>query len=164
MAWYCRISGVEAGSGDIRGKLYCALWRGWGRDYKTKIRAAYERRQARMEYKTNPLGEKRRFTKRNARGVGGRISGLQNEPGSGCLGSVLGKSGICPRVGLQNELEWAGASAYPPFALLQNELCGGCGHDFFLCQHGLAQGLEFQEHVEVDLEVLRQLLLVGRDV
>jgi len=47
---------------------------------------------------------------------------------------------------------------------LQNELSGGCGHDFFLREHGLAQGLEFQEHVEVDLEVLRQLLFVGGDV
>jgi len=41
---------------------------------------------------------------------------------------------------------------------------GGCGHGFFFCEHGLAQGLEFQEQVEVDVEVLRQLLLVGGEV
>jgi hypothetical protein len=47
---------------------------------------------------------------------------------------------------------------------LQNESGGGGGHDFFLGQDGLAQGLEFLQHAEVDLEVLRQSRLVERDV
>jgi hypothetical protein len=43
-------------------------------------------------------------------------------------------------------------------------MSGGCGHGFFFGEHGLAKGLEFQEQVEVHVEVLRQLLLVGGKV
>ena len=47
--------------------------------------------------------------------------------------------------------------------LLQNELCGG-GHGFFPGEHGLAQGLEFQEQVHVRVEGFRQPLLVEGEV
>ena len=85
--------------------------------------------------------------------------GLQNELGCGSIPADLESA---PRVLLQNEL--GGSATRPQAASLPYKTSGGCGHDFFLGEHGLAQGLKFLQHVEVDLEVPRQFLLVGRDV
>jgi hypothetical protein len=57
---------------------------------------------------------------------------------------------------------WAGASAYPtPF--YQTNYAAVAVMTFSFARTGW-QGLEFQEHIEVDLEVLRQLCLVGGEV
>ncbi len=116
------------------------------RDYKTK--------SARLEVQVCGL------TKRTVWRVDVGFVVLQNElcglsPSRWARRSIRRQVWNLPQGCLQNEL-WAPIgnrrAGYHP--ALQSEP-GGCGHDFSPGENGLAQGLEFQEQVETDVEILR---------